>query len=128
MKGIASLLGALAFVALVQVSLTASADEPAEFKNLKILDGADKKAVEKGMKSLSKGLGVKCNACHVKGEFDSDKVEAKGAARAFFNQTIGQKDAAKRDAALASLLKSLKMTAAKDAKTVWAGVDTFKKK
>ena len=124
MKRVIALLGAFAFVALMQVS-TAMADD---FKNLKVLSGADKKALENGMKSFSKGLGVKCNACHVKGEFDSDKIEAKGAARTFLTGTVGEKDQAKRDAALMELLKAMKVDKAKDAKAVWAGVDTFKKK
>jgi hypothetical protein len=127
MKGIAVLFGALVFAGCMQVS-TVEAHEKEDFKNLKILDGANKKGLEAGMKSLSKGLGVKCNACHVKGEFDSDKIEAKSAARKFLNTTVGEKDGAKRDAALAELLSALKMDKPKDAKAVWAGVDGFKKK
>src|SRR5688572_30631817 len=124
MKRVIALLGAFAIIALMQVA-PAMADD---FKNLKVLSGADKKAVESGMKSFSKGLGVKCNACHVKGEFDSDKVEAKGSGRTFLTAAVGEKDQAKRDAALSELLKALKLEKAKDPKAVWAGVDTFKKK
>ena len=127
MKGIAALLGAFALVGCMQVS-TASADEPKDFKNLKILNGSDKKAFDKGMKTFSKGLGVKCNACHVKGEFENDKIETKGEARKFFNLSVGEKDAAKRESALADLLKALKVEKAKDPKTVWVAVDGFKKK
>jgi hypothetical protein len=127
MKGIAALLGALALVGCMNVS-TASADEPKDFKNLKILDGTDKKAFDKGMKTFSKGLGVKCNACHVKGEFDNDQIATKGEARRFFNMSVGEKDTAKRESALAELLKALKVEKAKDPKSVWAAVDGFKKK
>jgi hypothetical protein len=125
MKGIAVVFGALVFAGCFAVS---NAEAHEEFKNLKVLDGADKKGLEAGMKTLSKGLGVKCNACHVKGEFDSDKIEAKVAARKFLTSTVGEKDTAKRDAALAELLGAMKMEKAKDAKSVWAGVDGFKKK
>ena len=125
MKRFLALFGAAALGALLYVS-SASAHE--DFKNLKVLNGADKKALEKGMKTMTKGLGVKCDACHVKGEFDSDKVEAKLVARNFFTATVGEKDQAKRDAALAEVLKALKVEKAKDPKAVWAGVDTFKKK
>ena len=107
------------------MSNTASADE--KHKNLKVVKDTGKE-LDVSMKAFSKGLGVKCNACHVKGEFDSDKVEAKGSGRTFLTAAVGEKDQAKRDAALTELLKALKLEKAKDPKAVWAGVDTFKKK
>ncbi len=125
MKPIIALIGALAFLALLQVS---SARASEEFKNLKVLSGADKKAVEKGMKSMSKGLGVKCTACHEKGKYESDKLENKAAGRTFLTSVVGEKEPTKRDAALATLLKALKLEKAKDPKAVWAGIDLLKKK
>jgi hypothetical protein len=99
----------------------ASADKAP--KNLKVLKtDTDKKVLEKSMKELSKGLGVKCIACHIKGKFDSDEVKAKDATRDFFTVAIGQADAAKKDAALKALLPALKLEAAKDAALVWNGL------
>lgn len=117
---------AVSFGANLALSQAAqAADEPP--KNLKVLEfnGKDFKT---GMKSMTKGLGVKCNACHVKGKFDSDEIKAKEAGRDFLKATLGEKDSAKRDAALKTLLTALKLETAKDAAGVWAGVDMFKKK
>jgi hypothetical protein len=124
MKRIAVLFATFAFMALVQIR-PAQAEE---FKNLKVLDGSNKKGFDNAMKSMSKGLGVKCNACHVKGEFESDDKETKLAGRTFFTAVVGEKDAAKRDAALAELLKVLKVEKAKEPKAIWTAVDSFKKK
>ena len=115
-------------VGLLTQIVPAEADAHEKFKNLKVLDGSDKKGLEKGMKALSKGLGVKCNACHVKGEFESDKVAAKGAARTFMKAVVGEKDEKKKGAALAELLKAMKMDKAKKPDQVWAGIGKFKKK
>ncbi len=96
-------------------------------KNLKVLKD-NGETMEKGMKAMSKGLNVKCQACHVKGKFESDDVEAKVKTRDFFTAVVGEADQAKKDAALAELLKVLKLDAAKDAKSVWAGVGMLEKK
>ncbi len=114
---------ALAFSASA-FTTEAQAGEP---KNLKLLK-FNGKPFKKGMKSLTKGLGVKCKACHVKGKFDSDDMKAKIAGREFFKLTLGEKDQAKRDAALKTLLTALKLDAAKNAGKVWAGIDMFEKK
>src|SRR5688572_29204778 len=110
---------------LVTASTAAHADE--DFKNLKVLKN-NGKDLEKGMKAVSKGLGVKCTACHVKGEFDSDKVPAKDKARAFMTAVIGEADQAKKDAAAAELVKSVEGAALKDAKSLWEGVALWQKK
>lgn len=102
----------------------ALAKEPS---NLKVLAG-DKKSIDAGMKELSKGLGVKCEACHVKGAFDKDDVAAKAASRDFLTATVGDADADKRAKALASLLAALKIDAPKRAESVWAAVGRFKKR
>ena len=105
----------------------ARAEEDEKPKNLKVL--ADNgKALEAGMKSISKGLGVKCNACHEKGKFDADTVPAKEEARKFFTAAIGEKDQAKRDGALKALANAMKLKEAKDAAELWKGVDQLKKK
>lgn len=126
MKGFA-LFSALCLGLFVQIGFVSSASAHEKFKNLKVIDGSNKKSVEKGMKSLSKGLGVKCNACHVKGEFDSDKVAAKQEARKFLTAVVGEKDTAKRKTALTSLLKAMKIEKAKAEPKIWKGVDLFKK-
>jgi hypothetical protein len=95
-------------------------------KNLKVLKDTGK-GLQKGMKELTKGLGVKCEACHVKGKFDADDRKTKGAGRDFLKATVGEKDATKRDAALKALLTAMELDAAKDAAKVWAGVDMFQK-
>src|SRR5688572_19796308 len=85
------------------MSNTASADE--KHKNLKVVKDTGKE-LDVSMKAFSKGLGVKCNACHVKGEFDSDKVPEKESARKFLGAVVGEKDAAKRSEALKALLEA----------------------
>src|SRR5713226_5974911 len=109
---------ALALFAIVGMSSVAinarAADEDdSKPKNLKVLQDTGK-SFPNGMKSFSKGIGVKCDACHVKGEFDSDKVAAKEDARKFFTAVVGEKDKAKRDTALKALLTSMKIERAKN--------------
>lgn len=94
-------------------------------KNLKVISD---KGLKGGMKLFNKGLGVKCEACHVKGEFDSDKKAEKEAGRAFLTAVVGEKDAAKRAAALKTLLDAMKLKEAKSTDDLWKGVDMFNKK
>jgi cytochrome c peroxidase len=94
-------------------------------KNLKVIT---EKELKGGMKLFNKGLGVKCEACHVKGEFDSDKKAEKEAGRTFLAAVVGEKDQAKRDSALKTLLESMKMKEAKNPADIWKGVDMFQKK
>lgn len=101
----------------------ALAKEP---KNLKVLKATP--ALEKGMKELSKGLGVKCEACHVKGKYDSDDAPAKDGARQFLQSAVGEKDAARRSAALEKLLQTLDLKEAKRTESVWQAVDRLEKK
>lgn len=117
---------ASAFVLALGVSAATSAHADEDFKNLKVLKN-NGKDLEKGMKAISKGLGVKCTACHVKGEFDSDKVPAKDKTRAFFTAVVGEKDQAKKDAAAAELIKNVEGAAIKDAKAIWEGVALLQK-
>jgi hypothetical protein len=105
---------------LIGVSAVASASE---LKNLKVLRD-DKAKVEKGMKLLSKGLGVKCEACHVKGKFDSDDVQAKHAARTFLETTVSKADA-DRSEALKGLLGALQLAKPKAENQVWEGIGEF---
>ena len=119
----------LAFALCLGIALSAplrAEEGESKQKNLQVL--AAGKEVEAGMKLFSKGIGVKCNACHIKGEFDSDKMSEKLEARKFLQAVLGEKDAAKKDTALKTLLSTLKVTEIKSADDLWKGVDTFKKK
>jgi hypothetical protein len=123
-----SFLVPLAIVATASIGLLriASADEE-KHENLKVL--ADNgKDLDNGMKALTKGLGVKCEACHVKGERASDKLPTKEDARKFLTAVVGEKDKAKRDEALKSLLTALKLEKAKNPDELWKGIEQFKKK
>lgn len=113
-------------LALSATALTGEA-QAGEPKNLKVLK-FNGKPFKKGMKSFTKGLGVKCKACHIKGKFDSDDMKTKIAGREFLKLTVGEKDQGKRDAALKTLLSALKLDAAKKTGKVWAGIDLFEKK
>lgn len=101
------------------------ADE--EYKNLKVL--ADNgETLEKGMKHFSKGLGVKCRTCHIKGKFESDEKPIKDKTRDFFRAVLETQDQAKRDAALAALLKELGRNQAKKPERLWKGIGLLKLK
>lgn len=119
----AALVGGVLTFGAATVRADADDEKP---KNLKVLKDPGK-SLGKGMKELSKGLGVKCEACHVKGKFDSDDVAAKLEARKFLAATVGEADKEKRAAALKALLPSLKLDKAADEAKVWAGVDMWKK-
>lgn len=96
-------------------------------KNLKVLE-FNGKDFKKGMKLMTKGLGVKCKACHIKGKYESDEMKEKLAGREFLEATVGKKDADARKAALAKLLKEMKIEKPRDDKQIWAGVDKLKAK
>lgn len=117
-------LSALSLATATAVAVPAFAGEP---KNLTVIAKDTKeKDLEKAMKAITKGLGVKCEACHVKGKFDSDDVKSKVGSRDFFKITMGTKDQAARDAALADLLKLLEIKEAKDTAQIWSGIDQLK--
>lgn len=105
---------------------SAVAHEGEKHKNLKVLKDSGKD-LEKGMKALTKGLGVKCDACHVKGKFDSDDNASKAEARKFLTAAVGEKDATKRGDALKALLSAMKLKEAKDEAGIWSGVDLLQK-
>lgn len=112
--------------ALLVSSTGALAEE--EHPNLKVLAFTSEKDMKKAMKDLTKGLGVKCTACHVKKDHESEKKPLKDKSRPFFEATVGVKDATKREKALAELLKLLEKDQAANVGLVWKGVDQMKKK
>lgn len=97
----------------------AFADEA--YKNLKLLADTGE-TLEQGMKHFTKGLGVKCKNCHVKGAFESDKKATKEKSRAFFRRVLATADQTERDAALADLLRALGRKEAKRPERLWKGV------
>lgn len=118
-------LSALSFVTAAAFAVPALAHEPT---NLKVIAKDTKeKDLEKAMKDITKGLGVKCEGCHVKGKFDSDDVKTKISSRDFLAKTIGNKDEAVRKAALDDLVKAMELKAVKDPALIWKGVDQLKK-
>ena len=119
------------FVALLiafGASSVAYAHGPKGHQSLKVLRHQTNKKFDAGMKSLSRGLGVKCSACHVKGAYEKDDVPAKEAARDFMTATIGERDKTKKSEALAELLEELDLEKAKDEAKVWQAVRSWKKK
>ncbi|MEM7676590.1 MAG: hypothetical protein AAF449_11365 [Myxococcota bacterium] len=105
----------------------ASPAEAKKYKNLKVL--ADNgKALKKGMKKMTRGLGVKCKACHIKGKWDKDDVQAKVKSREFFEAVVGSEDAAAKEAALKALLKVLELEKAKKPDMLWEGMALLEKK
>jgi hypothetical protein len=120
-------LTAFGLISALALGVAGRAVAEEKHENLKVLEDTGKK-LDTGMKAFSKGIGVKCNACHEKGKFAADTVPAKEEARKFFTATVGEKDQAKRDAALKTLLDAMKLKEAKGAADVWEGVNSFKKK
>lgn len=98
-----------------------------EHPNMKVLEHPGS-SLKKHMKRFSKGLGVKCTACHVKKDWDAEDKALKDKSRAFFRAVVGEKDEAKRKEALAELLKLLELDAPRDEALLWKGVDALKKK
>jgi len=95
-----------------------------KLKNLKVLSPKLGKKIGKGMKQLTKGLGVKCIACHVKGKMDKDDVAAKEHSRTFIKAVLKAPD--QRQAALAALLKEMKLEKAKNETKIWKAFDIWK--
>lgn len=98
-----------------------------EHKNMKVIHHTGR-SFKKTMKNFSKGVGVKCTACHVKREFDSENKAMKDKSRAFFRKVVGNKDDAQRKEALADLLKLLKVDKVKDEARMWKAIDKMTKK
>jgi hypothetical protein len=120
-------IGALLLSTFV-LSSRAEAHGPKGHQNLEVLRRQSDKKFDASMKSFSKGLGVKCSACHVKGAYDRDDLPAKEAAREFMAATIGERDPTKRALALEELLDALELESAKDEARVWRTVGAWKRK
>lgn len=93
--------------------------------NLKVLPQGLGKPLDEGMKKLAKGLGVKCNACHIPDEYDKDDVPGKTAAREFLRKAL-QAEPAQRADALKKLLVDLKLKRTQDENKIWEALDLWK--
>ena len=114
----------LAAVAALSLSATPEAHAKKKLKNLKVLSPKLGKKVGKGMKDLTKGLGVKCVACHVKGKMEKDGVAAKEHSRVFIKTALENPE--KRQEALKTLLKQMKLDKAKKEDKIWKAIDSWK--
>ncbi len=89
MKKSLFVVGMLAAVILIAMSFVAPDPPPVRYKNLKVLSKKTTKAeLDSVMKSFTQSLGVKCGACHVRGndaqknwDFANDSLENKHVAR-----------------------------------------------
>lgn len=98
-----------------------------KFENLKVLKDNGSR-LEKGMRELTKGLGVKCKSCHLKGAFEKDDIEAKVLTRPFLVTAMKNTDAEARNAALKPLLTALKLEKAKKPERIWKAFRYFEAK
>lgn len=112
-------------ISLIVMS-TAQAHGPHGHANIKVLPKHMKKKLDRGMKLLSKGLGVKCKACHIKGKWDKDDRPAKVKARAFFKVVLNETDEAKKKERLKQLTMALKLECVKSPEKVWAAFELWK--
>lgn len=115
----------LAVAMVVAAPAVAAAHGGKKHKNLKVLADS-KKALGDGMKLLSKGLGVKCTACHVKGKLARDAKPAKIAARNFLGAVLEADAPAVRAEALKTLLQTMSLKAAKDERKIWSAIEVFR--
>ena len=115
-----------AFVTLGLLTAAPLAEARRPYRNLKVL--ADNgRTLKRAMKYLSKGLGVKCTACHIKGKWSKDDVTEKDDARRFFRDAVDSQERAARSKALADLLKVLGRSSARNEALVWKAVSMFEK-
>ena len=117
-----------AAASLIATPMVAVAHGPKGHENLQVIEHADHKTLDAGMKELTKALGAKCSTCHVKGDYASDALQAKLEARALIETALATDDQTKRSAALEDLLKAMDKTAQKNEANVWKAIDRFNHK
>jgi hypothetical protein len=87
--GIAPLVGLLAIAATVSIPASAQPPpQPRPLENIRILKGWDGTEVRAEMRLIAEALGVKCDHCHVQGNFPSDERRAKQTARRMIELTM----------------------------------------
>lgn len=82
---------ALALTAAGMAAGSASAQAPRRLpplENIKILTGWDGAQVRDEMRRMSEAIGVKCDHCHVQGNFASDEKRAKHTGRRMLAMTL----------------------------------------
>ena len=70
---------------------TATAQPPRKLpplENIKVLTGWDGTQVREEMRRMAEAIGVKCDHCHVQGNFASDEKRAKQTARRMLQLTL----------------------------------------
>jgi hypothetical protein len=83
----------LAAAAALTLGLTPAAGaqpprRPRPLENIKTLKGWNGDEVRAEMRLMSEALGVKCDHCHVQGNFASDEKRTKAAARRMMTLTV----------------------------------------
>ena len=76
---------------LVVGAVPASAQPPRKLpplENIKVLTGWDGAQVREEMRRMSDAIGVKCDHCHVQGNFASDEKRAKHTGRRMLEMTL----------------------------------------
>ncbi len=86
-------IGALAAIACAVLWLAPAAaaqppKQPRPLENIKILKGWNSDEVRAEMRLVAEALGVKCEHCHVQGNFASDEKRAKHTARRMLELTM----------------------------------------
>ena len=66
----------------------AGAANPPPLENVKVLSGWDATQVRDEMRRMAEALGVKCDHCHVQGNFASDEKRTKRVGRRMFEMTL----------------------------------------
>lgn len=75
-----------AFCFVLVGSVVHGQGQPAErkFRNIQVLNGVPAKSVDGIMRAFNRALGVQCEACHVRGEWDNESKPQFGIARRMF--------------------------------------------
>jgi photosynthetic reaction center cytochrome c subunit len=76
---------------LVAAAVPALAQPPRKLpplENIKVLTGWDGAQVRDEMRRMSEAIGVKCDHCHVQGNFASDEKRAKHTGRRMLEMTL----------------------------------------
>ncbi|MCC7383962.1 MAG: hypothetical protein IT384_19125 [Deltaproteobacteria bacterium] len=115
-----------ALLIAVALGAPAGAHEGHEHKNLKVLAGVPEKKLDEGMKSMAKGLGVKCTACHIDKHWDKDEKKTKLEARAFFEKVVAGPEDADRKIALDALVHAVGLKNVRDEALIWQAVALFR--
>ena len=82
---------AVGLVAFLAAAATATAQPPRKLpplENIKVLTGWDGAQVREEMRRMAEAIGVKCDHCHVQGNFASDEKRPKHTGRRMLELTL----------------------------------------